>query len=95
MNRKSTSYLTSLDPHSVSDMQTLQLIRRTVSMSNKRNTSDKKRVVIRGREAIVPQTVKNYWTGKVGTRSYDFAGNIVGGLSNARRIDVYIYDRRD
>ena len=27
-------------------------------------------------------------------RSYDLGGNIVGGIKNATKLDVYIYDRR-
>lgn len=93
MERKSSSYVCTLDLASAADMEKLAIIRKTVATSNKYITN-KKRVVIRGRKPIVKQTVTNYWTGKTGFRGFDWAGNVVGGLSNASKIDVYIYDRR-
>ena len=92
--RTSTSYLCTLDVNSVSDMQELALIRKTVKVSNYR-TVNKKRVVIRGRKLVVKAKVTDRWTGKTRVLSYDWAGNIVGGIANATKIDVYIYDRRD
>ncbi len=56
----------------------------------------KKRVVLRGRKPEVKMEIKrNFWTGETrkGSVSYDWAGNIVGGIKNATKIDVYIYDR--
>jgi hypothetical protein len=46
-------------------------------------TKDKFRVCLRGRNPIL----------KV-NKSYDRGGNIVGGINNAQRADVYIYPRR-
>ena len=79
--RKSTSYVTTLDVNSVTDMQTLATIKSTIRAVNA-FSQNKKRVVVRGRKPIN----KIYY-------SYDRGGNIVGGLRNASKLDVYIYDR--
>ena len=80
--RKSTSYVTTLDVNSATDMQTLETIKATIRAVNAFN-QNKKRVVLRGRKPIC----KIYY-------SYDRGGNIVGGIQNASKLDVYIYDRR-
>lgn len=92
--RTSTSYVTTLDVNSASDMETLQNIKKAVSVMNFKN-SNKKRVVLRGRKPIEKKTVFLRWQDRVSYRSYDWAGNIVGGIKNATKLDVYIYDRRD
>lgn len=79
--RKSNSYVTTLDVNSVTDMQTLATIKSTIRAVNA-FSQNKKRVVVRGRKPIN----KIYY-------SYDRGGNIVGGLRNASKLDVYIYDR--
>ena len=79
--RKSNSYVTTLDVSSVTDMQTLATIKSTIRAVNA-FSQNKKRVVVRGRKPIH----KIYY-------SYDRGGNIVGGLRNASKLDVYIYDR--
>jgi hypothetical protein len=80
------------------DMEKLQALRESVSLMNKTDAfwgaypdyqKRQKRVVARGRKAIV----------KMKTRasdipvSYEWGGNIVGGIKNAGELDVYIYDR--
>lgn len=82
MKRKSESYLTTLDTQSVYDMSTLNIIKNAIRASNK-GSKFKKRVVLRGRKPEV----------KINGKSYDWGGNIVGGISNATKLDVYIYDR--
>lgn len=94
--RTSTSYVTTLDVFSAADMDVLKTIKKAVSVMNFRN-SKKKRVVLRGRKPEVKMEIKpNFWTGETRKKavSYDWAGNIVGGIKNATKIDVYIYDRR-
>ena len=94
MTRKSESYLCTLDVFSTSDMQMLEVIRKTVSLSNRR-MANKKRVVVRGRKPMNKMIVPASWY-KRGTMvhvSYDFGGNIVGGIKKATKLDVYIYDR--
>lgn len=90
MNHKSTSYVCTLDANSASDMETLQVIRKTVKVTN-HWSKNKKRVVIRGRKPAMKMTV----TGKNSPVSYDLGGNIVGGIANATKYDVYVYDRRE
>lgn len=94
--RTSTSYVCTLDVASVSDMQLLEVIRKTVKVSNDR-MPNKKRVVIRGRKPAVKMQAAGGYIHRPskGLVSYDWAGNIVGGIANATKLDVYIYDRRD
>lgn len=94
MKRTSTSYVTTLDVNSSFDMAILQSIKKAVSVMNYRNPN-KKRVVLRGRKPMMKKVVWLLWQDKHATRSYDGAGNIVGGIKNATKLDVYIYDRRD
>ena len=56
-------------------------------------SSKKLRLVKRGREPFVKQEVRNPWFGYVRTLSYDWGGNVVGGIKNASRIDFYILER--
>lgn len=91
MKRISNSYVTTLDPMSANDMQTLKMLRKTVSMMNKLHGNKAQRVVVRGRRPIEKQEVHNIYTGKTSTLSYDWCGNVVGGLANASQYDVYIY----
>ena len=93
-NRKSSSYVCTLDVYSVADMLDLALIRKTVSVSNKL-TKNKNRVVVRGRKPVVKMHYNGTYNSTKGPVSYDFGGNIVGGLANATVYDVYIYDRKD
>jgi hypothetical protein len=90
--RTSKSYVITLDATSVVDMEKLSSIKDAVRVMN-RITTRKQRVVLRGRKPIVKKIIGNFWTGKFGTRGYDWAGNIVGGIGNATKLDVYIYDR--
>lgn len=96
MKRKSTSYVCTLDVNSVSDMEILQAIRKTVSVSNYRSPA-KKRVVIRGRKPATKMLVvgNHFQKPSKNPMSYDWAGNIVGGIANATKYDVYVYDRRE
>lgn len=92
MIRNSDYYVTTLDPKSANDMETLDLLRKTVRMTN--NIQEKKlRLVLRGRRPIEKQEVHNIYTGKTSTLSYDWCGNVVGGLANASQYDVYIYTK--
>jgi hypothetical protein len=79
-------------------MDKLRALRESVSMMNKTDAfwgtypdylKRKKRVVARGRNAIVKMKVP----GSKGRVSYERGGNVVGGIKNAGEFDVYIYDR--
>jgi hypothetical protein len=90
--RTSTSYVFTADINSADDMLKIEDLRKLVKITN-RGQNVKKRVVLRGRKPLVKKEVYNMWTGERATRSYDFGGNIVGGIANATKLDVYIYDR--
>ena len=90
--RSSENYVGTFKAESAVDRITIQAIRNIVAEEN-RDNDVKKRVVLRGRKPYFKMMVRNAWTGKVGYRGYDWAGNIVGGIKNASVIDVYIYDR--
>ena len=92
--RRSENYICTLDVSSVCDMQQLQIIKRTVQLSNLR-TQQKKRVVVRGRRPFekMPTSGSMFYPASKGAVAYDRGGNIVGGIKNASRIDVYVYDR--
>ena len=99
-DRKSPNYVCSLDPLSCVDMEMLETIKRSVKVLNKnarwewiegpdgrpgfRALKRAKRGSIKGREPIE----------KVNGQSYNWSGDIVGGLANAKRYDVYIHDDR-
>ena len=90
--RTSTSYVCTLDVNSACDMERLETIKQMVKTMNQDTTLKyKKRVCLRGRKPRCKQKI--YSQGKIYNRSYDLAGNIVGGIKNATMIDVYIYDR--
>lgn len=90
--RTSINYVMTVDVNSAADIQQLDIIKKAVSIANQ-NRVKKKRVVLRGRKPIVKAPVRNFWTGQIGFRGYNWGGNIVGGLKNATKIDVYVYDR--
>lgn len=95
--RTSTSYVTTLDVFSAADMEELDLIKKLVKAINNRNPAVKQRVVLRGRKPEVKMEIgKHYYTGQArkSASAYDWFGNIVGGIKNATKLDVYIYDRR-
>ena len=80
------------------DMQKLQALRESVSLMNKTDAfwgtypdyqKRQKRVVARGRKPIVKMKTR----GSKGLVSYEWGGNVVGGIKNAGEVDVYIYDR--
>jgi hypothetical protein len=97
---RTTSYVCSLDPQSCVDMEILNAIKRSVKVMNtnvqweefgnswdltrKLRMKTYKRVRVKGREAIE----------KVDGKSYTWYGDLLGGLSNAKRFDVYICDDR-
>ena len=92
--RTSKSYIMTVDVNSVTDIQQLDIIKKAVAIANQ-NRTDKKRVVLRGRKPLVkmPTPGGYFYPGSIRPVSYDWAGNIVGGLKNATKLDVYIYRR--
>lgn len=96
MNR-TKSYIASYDTRSVNDMQMLAEARKLVSGMNRILKADgyqhQYRLVVRGRKPIQKSVIVNWRTGKTSVTGYDWAGNIVGGLANATKLDAYIYRR--
>ena len=80
VKRTSNCYIATLSTESVNDMQTLDILRKTVKALNNINLS-KSRVCVRGRKPY--QKTEN--------KSFDRGGNIVGGIRNASMYDVYVY----
>jgi hypothetical protein len=91
-NRKSSQYVFTADVNSATDMKRIQHVRDQVKQDNI-GSDTKMRVCLRGRKPQVKQELYNMWTEESVIRSYDWSGNIVGGLANATKIDVYIYER--
>lgn len=75
-----------MDPADDNDQAILRAIRKLVKEGN-RSSGQKKKVVLRGRRPL--QKRLNPVTGR--SVSYDFSGNIVGGLKNASEVDIYVY----
>jgi hypothetical protein len=92
--RTSKSYVMTVDVNSAADMEKLNIIKQAVAITNE-NRTNKKRVVLRGRKPIKKMPVPGgyFHRGSFNPVSYDWAGNIVGGLKNASMLDVYIYRR--
>lgn len=88
------NYVCSLDPLSCVDMEILEALKLSVKAINANVKWEDagrwgmvkkcKRVRVKGRE---PKFKKN-------GRGYTYHGDIVHGLSNAQRFDVYIHDDR-
>lgn len=102
MKRNSDSYIGTFDYGCADDMLRLEDIKDMVKNMNRmlREESYGKyqfRVVIRGRKPVEKEEVNiySYGTGmrEMRKRSYDYHGNIVGGIANATRVDAYIYRR--
>ena len=85
MFRTSSNYVMTIDTNSVDDFFKLEAVKETVKIINStlKDSERSKRVVLRGRK---PRS-------KINGKSYDWGGNIVGGIANATMIDVYVYNR--
>lgn len=89
--RTSAAYVMTLNPLSEKDMAKLDSIRAKISAENK-DSSVKRRVVVRNRKPIAKTKVV-LRDGTVRISAYDAMGNIVNGRANAKRLDVYVYNR--
>ena len=96
MVRYSTSYRFTADILSAADMIQIGELKKNISALNK-ISKQKYRVVLRGRKPLQRQVVSIappiYRNSQMRERSYDYFGNVVGGLANASQIDVYVYER--
>ena len=105
-NHLSQDYRFTMEVGNPSELNELKTLRNNISKYNKvirdKNVlrrlngygmiEKQKRVVIRGRKPLSKGTVTNMF----GTRhnaSYDFGGNVYGGIYNATVWDIYVYDR--
>ena len=97
---RTASYVGTFVTSDKGDMDKLNDLRKSVALLNKTNAFGryeasrlprKMRVCAKGRKAIT----KMKTAGSKGPVQYNWGGNIVGGLTNAGELDVYIYDRHD
>ena len=96
--RQSDSYIGTFDVQSAADMQQLSDLRQMVRNLNKTlkvKTGKTFRIVVRGRKPVVKMlpTSRYPYNRPKGAVSYNFGGNIVGGLANATKLDAYLYER--
>lgn len=97
--RTSTSYVGTFDVRSVEDMIKLENFKKTVKSINedlklaqavnRYGSPVRYRVALKGRRPFQKQI--NLRTGR--PISYNWAGDVVGGLANASQYDVYLYRR--
>ena len=101
MNRVSQSYIGTLKTLDKNFDETLRAFRLRVKGMNqdeKEAGSDLRyRLVLRGRrpfkKMVVPKPSWNFLPHSPNPVSYDYFGNIVGGLENASEVDCYVYER--
>lgn len=95
------SFIGTFSRDSDDDMQDLEMVRHMVSRFNgwlKQSKIDKRyRVVIRGRKPYKKMKAVHphyRFCNSKGEVSYDYFGNIVGGIKNASVLKAFIYERR-
>ena len=88
---KSTSYIGAFKLDCPEDLKELQSVKRMVAWANRsmieRGDPYRYRVCLRGRYAKNKMKIGN------STVSYNYSGNIVGGIENAKEVRAYIYKR--
>lgn len=100
MERLSESYiatLKTLDKNFDEDLKQIKERVKKMNADEKEVGSDLRyRVVLRGRRPF-KKMIMNHphyeWMNSPNPVSYDYFGNIVGGLENASEVDVYVYTR--
>lgn len=98
MKRTSKHYQGTIQFSDIGDMLWLGDFREQIFQANKilrkmgKNTL---RVRLALRDPIEKKTVYNWRTGREHTVGYDFGGNVIGGINNARKADVYVYENYD
>jgi hypothetical protein len=94
--RNSTSYVVTLnlsDEHDMMWLKQARIAMREVNKALRKIGKTPMRIRLALRDPIHKEVVTNHWTHEKGVRGYDFGGNVVGGIKNARKADVYIYER--
>jgi hypothetical protein len=101
MERYSESYIgtfKTLDKNFDGDIESIRLRVKGMNADEKEVGSDLRyRVVLRGRRPFKKMIINHphsEWMNSPNPVSYDYFGNIVGGLENASEVDVYVYERR-
>ena len=98
-NRVSESFIgtfKTLDKNFDGDIESLRLRVKGMNADEKEAGSDLRyRLVLRGRRPFKKMISKPHWIFGASSNpvSYDYFGNIVGGLENASEVDAYIYER--
>lgn len=101
MKRESNAYIGTFNYGCADDMLSLENIKDMVRNMNRMLREDGRdyqfRVCLRGRRPVEKKVINTMPWG-TGLRreaevSYDYFGNIVGGLANASAVDAYIYRR--
>lgn len=101
MERLSESYiatLKTLDKNFDEDLKQIKERVKQMNLDEKEVGSDLRyRVCLRGRrpfkKMIAPKPFWDFLPHSANPVSYDYFGNIVGGLENASEVDVYVYTR--
>ena len=95
--RYSKNYRGTFSTQNAEDMIQVDRLKDLVKAMNEYNktinSTKRVRLCLRGRKPFVKEVVRNPWFGQLRLRSYDWGGNIVGGIKNAQFVDAYIYDR--
>jgi hypothetical protein len=95
MNRVSESYIATLNFDE--DLKIIKERVKKMNLDEKEAGSDLRyRVCLRGRRPFKKMIMSHphyEWMNSPSSVSYDYFGNIVGGLENASEVDVYVYER--
>ena len=101
MERLSESYIATLKTLDKNFDEDLKIIKERVKKMNldekEAGSELRYRVCLRGRrpfkKMIAPKPFWDFLPHSPNPVSYDYFGNIVGGLENASEVDVYVYER--
>jgi hypothetical protein len=92
---RSSSYRGTFNIEDKADRIAIRKLKHDVYAAN--TPGNAKRVVLRGREPYEKMKVEEgYFTpASKGPVKYTYHGNLVGGIFNAKVVDVYVYSRKD
>ena len=101
MERYSENYIATLKTLDKNFDEDLKIIKERVKKMNldekEAGSELRYRVCLRGRrpfkKMVAPKPFWNFLPHSPNPVSYDYFGNIVGGLENASEVDVYVYER--
>jgi len=96
MKRTSRHYQGTVQFSDVGDVLWLNDFREQIFQTNKilrKMGKNALRIRLALRSPIEKKTVYNWRTQTYHHVGYDFGGNVIGGINNARKADVYVYER--